>query len=45
MKTAVFAVIALSILIGVATPVGAAPFTAKSFFAQQERYSGGSSGN
>jgi hypothetical protein len=44
MKMAVFAVIALSVIIGVATPVGAAPFTAKSFFETQERYSGGSSG-
>jgi len=42
MKSTVFAIIALSVLIGVATPAGAAPFNAKAFFEQQQRFSGGS---
>jgi hypothetical protein len=41
MKIAVFASIALSVLIAVATPAGAAPFNAKDFFAYLERWSGG----
>jgi hypothetical protein len=41
MKTTVFALIALSVLIGVATEAGAAPFDAKDFFAYLERWSGG----
>jgi hypothetical protein len=41
MKTTVLAVIALSVLIGFATPAGAAPFNAKGFFAYLERWSGG----
>jgi len=42
MKTTVFALIALSVLIGVARPASAAPFNAKDFFAYVERWSGGS---
>lgn len=41
MKTTVFLSIALSVLLGVATPAGAAPFNAKEFFAYLERWSGG----
>jgi len=41
MKTTVFALIALSVLIGVATEAGAAPFDAKDFFAYLDRWSGG----
>jgi hypothetical protein len=41
MKTTVFALIALSVLIGAATPAGAAPFNAKDFFAYLERWGGG----
>jgi hypothetical protein len=42
MKTTAFVLIALSVLIGGATPAGAAPFDAKDFFAYLERWSGGS---
>jgi len=42
MKPIVFTVIALSVLIGVVTPAGAAPFNAKQFFDQADRFSGGS---
>jgi hypothetical protein len=38
---AMFGVIALLVLIGGATPVGAAPFNAKAFFEQQQRWGGG----
>jgi hypothetical protein len=41
MKTTTLAIIALSVLIGVATPAGADPFNAKDFFAYLERWSGG----
>jgi len=41
MKTTALAIIALSVLIGVATPAGADPFNAKDFFAYLERWSGG----
>ena len=44
MKTTVFAVIAWSLLIGVATPASAAPFNAKVFFEQQQRWGGGGGG-
>jgi hypothetical protein len=44
MKMTVFAIIALSVLIGVATPAGADPFSTKEFWDQQERFSGGSNG-
>jgi hypothetical protein len=44
MKTAVFAAIVLSVLIGVATPAGAAPFNTKAFFEQQQRWGGGGGG-
>jgi len=42
MKTTVFAIFALSVLVGVATPASAALFNAKAFLEQQERFSGGS---
>lgn len=49
MKTTLFAIIALSVLMGVATPVGANPFSTffstKGFFEQQERFSGGANGS
>jgi len=41
MKTTVFTVVVLSLLISVATPAVAAPFNAKDFFAYLERWSGG----
>jgi len=44
MKTSVFAIIALSVLMGVATPAGADPFSTKEFWDQQERFRGGSNG-
>jgi len=44
MKTTVFAVIAWSVLIGIATPASAAPFNAKVFFEQQQRWGGGGGG-
>jgi len=44
MKTTIFAIIALSVLTGVATPAGADPFSAKAFFEQSERFGGGSTG-
>jgi len=44
MKTTVLAIIALSVLIGVATPAGADTFNSKQFWDQQERFSGGSNG-
>jgi hypothetical protein len=46
MKAAMFmfGVISLSVLIGVATPAGAAPFNAKVFFEQQQRWGGGGGG-
>jgi hypothetical protein len=44
MKTTVLAIIAISALIGVATPAGANPFSSKEFWDQQERFSGGSNG-
>jgi hypothetical protein len=43
--TTLFAIIALSVLMGVATPVGANPFSTKGFFEQQERFSGGANGS
>jgi len=43
MKTTVFAIIALTILLGIATPAGA--FDTKQFFEDQNRWNGGSSGN
>jgi len=43
MKTTVFAIIALSILVGIATPAGA--FDTKKFFEEQNRWNGGSNGN
>jgi hypothetical protein len=45
MKTILFAMIALSVLMSVATPAGANPFTAKGFYEQQERFSGGANGS
>jgi len=42
MKTTLFAMIALSILIGIATPAGA--FDTKQFFEEQNRWNGGSNG-
>ena len=42
MKTAVFAIIALSVLIGIATPAGA--FDTKQFFEEQNRWNSGSNG-
>jgi hypothetical protein len=44
-KTILFAMIALSVLMSVATPAGANPFTAKGFYEQQERFSGGANGS
>jgi len=44
MRTILFAVVAWSVLIGVATPASAAPFNAKVFFEQQQRWSGGGGG-
>ena len=44
MKAAAFALIALSVLVGVATSAGAEPFSAKQFFDQADRFSGGSTG-
>jgi hypothetical protein len=44
MRTILFAVIAWSVLIGVATAASAAPFNAKVFFDQQQRWSGGGGG-
>ena len=44
MRTILFAVIAWSVLIGVATPASAGPFNAKVFFDQQQRWSGGGGG-
>jgi hypothetical protein len=44
MRTILFAVIACSVLIGVATPASAAPFNAKVFFEQQQRWGGGGGG-
>ena len=41
MKTIISALIALSVLAGIAAPAGA--FDAKSFYEQQDRNSGGSS--
>jgi hypothetical protein len=41
MKAAVFGVISLWVPIGIATPAGAAPFNAKVFFEQQQRWGGG----
>jgi hypothetical protein len=41
MKIAVFTAIALSVLVGVATPAGAEPFNAKAFFDHMDRFSGG----
>ena len=43
MKTTVFAIIALTILLGIVTPAGA--FDTKQFFEDQNRWNGGSSGN
>jgi hypothetical protein len=43
MRIVVSALLALSVLTGIAAPASA--FDAKSFFAQQNRQSGGSSGN
>jgi hypothetical protein len=45
MKTILFAMIALSVLMSVATPAGVNPFSAKGFYAQQERFSGGANGS
>jgi hypothetical protein len=42
MKTTVFAILALSILVGIATPAGA--FDTKQFFDEQNRWNGGSNG-
>jgi hypothetical protein len=42
MKTIVFALIALSVLAGIAAPASA--FETKSFFEQMDRQSGGSAG-
>ena len=42
-KTTVFAIIALSILVGIATPAEA--FNTKQFFEEQNRWNGGSNGN
>ena len=42
MKTTLFAMIALSILIGIATPAGA--FYTKQFFEEQNRWNSGSNG-
>jgi len=42
MKTTLFAMIALSVLIGIATPAGA--FDTKQFFEEQNRWNGGSNG-
>jgi hypothetical protein len=42
MRTTVFALIALSVLVGAATPAGA--FNPKEFWEQQDRFNGGSNG-
>jgi hypothetical protein len=42
MKTCLLAMIALSVLVGIATPAGA--FDTKQFFEQQNRWNGGSNG-
>ena len=43
MKTYVFAMLVLSVLIGIATPAGA--FDTKKFYEEQNRWNGGSNGN